>query len=89
MKYLLLTLAFLSTSLFANYAYQGENSGKIDMHGGKGDKLSSSTSSFKTPTVSPLGGLAVDKPKSPFSPPSLIKKEEKKVEEKDTKKKKD
>jgi len=73
MKYLVLITLFLSTSLFANYAYQGENSGKIDMHGGKGDKLSSSTSKFKNATISPLGGLAVEKPKSPFSPSALIK----------------
>jgi len=82
MKFLVLTILFLSTSLFANYAYQGENSGKIDMHGGKGDKLSSGISKFKTPNVSPLGGLAVDKPTSPFSPSPLIKKEEKKAKDK-------
>jgi len=84
MKIFLLSILFISTSLFANYAYQGENSGKIDMHGGKGDKLSSGASKFKSATISPLGGLAIDKPTSPFSPSPLIKKETKKVEKKQT-----
>lgn len=38
MKLILFAL-LLSTLTFANYAYQGENSGKIDMHGGKKTKL--------------------------------------------------
>lgn len=38
MKLLITSLIFVS-SLFANYAYTGQNSGKIDMHGGKSDKL--------------------------------------------------
>ncbi len=39
MKTLLLSLIFIS-SAFANYAYNyGQEKGQIDMHGGKGDKL--------------------------------------------------
>ncbi len=39
MKTVIFSLIFISSTLFANYAYTGENSGKIDMHGGKKDKL--------------------------------------------------
>lgn len=39
MKYIIICMIFISTSLFANYAYTGQNSGKIDMHGGKSDNL--------------------------------------------------
>lgn len=42
MKTLLISLLFTSLA-FANYAYTGQNSGKIDMHGGKSDKLGSSS----------------------------------------------
>lgn len=49
MKTLVLCLVLFSTSLFANYAYTGQNSGKIDMHGGKGDKLSGSSSFSNSP----------------------------------------
>lgn len=38
MKHFLILL-FFSTLVFANYTYKGENSGKIDMHGGKKQKL--------------------------------------------------
>lgn len=39
MKTLILSLIFISSS-FANYAYTyGQEKGKIDMHGGKGEKL--------------------------------------------------
>ncbi len=38
MKQLILTL-LISNLLFANYTYQGDNGGKIDMHGGKKQKL--------------------------------------------------
>lgn len=41
MKTLILSLIFISSS-FANYAYTyGQEKGKIDMHGGKGEKLTS------------------------------------------------
>lgn len=39
MKTLIISLIFISSS-FANYAYNyGQEKGQIDMHGGKGDKL--------------------------------------------------
>lgn len=75
---LLLSSLVLSTSLFANYAYQNENSGKIDMHGGKGDKLLSKPSTFSKPNVSPLGNISIQKPSSPFAPKALIENKAKK-----------
>ena len=42
MKYIFIATIFSISSLFANYAYTGQGSGKIDMHGGKSDKLTGS-----------------------------------------------
>ena len=39
MKTILLICLFLTNILFANYSYTNKNSGKIDMHGGKGENL--------------------------------------------------
>ena len=47
MKTLILSLLCFS-ALFANYAYTGQNSGKIDMHGGKVDKLTNSNGFSKS-----------------------------------------
>lgn len=62
MKILLIVTIFLANILFANYTYTNQNSGKIDMHGGKGDKL--------------LGNIS--KPIMPTPPMPLIKEEVKK-----------
>jgi hypothetical protein len=40
MKTLLIVTIFLINILFADNTYSSENSGKIDMHGGKTDTLS-------------------------------------------------
>lgn len=74
----LLIMIFLASSLFANYAYKGENSGKIDMHGGKSDKLINGSSKFSTPSIKPLGSIGLAKPKEPVKPQGLIKEEVKK-----------
>lgn len=39
MKSLLIISIFLVHTLFANYNYSNQGSGKIDMHGGKSDSL--------------------------------------------------
>ena len=58
MKKLLIVTIFLTNFLFADYNYTEQNSGKIDMHGGKSDSLS--TSSF--------GNMNVQKPITPIAP---------------------
>ncbi len=77
MKRLLLVTIFFTGILFANYNYSDENSGKIDMHGGKSDSL----------VPSNFGNLNIQKPIAPIAPKQLIEKEEKKLEEKITEKK--
>ncbi len=44
MKILIISSMLFITTLFANYNYANETSGKIDMHGGKSDSLSKSKS---------------------------------------------
>ena len=85
MKYILTIAIFLSTSLFANYSFTGENTGKIDMHGGKGDKLLTNKNSFSNKGISPLSNMGINKPTSPLAPKALI--EEKKNIIKETTKK--
>lgn len=82
MKYILTITIFLSSSLFANYAFTGENTGKIDMHGGKGDKLITNKNKFLSPNFNSLSDIKVTKPKAPTEPKELIIKKIKK----DTKK---
>lgn len=77
MKRLLLVTIFFTGILFANYNYSDENSGKIDMHGGKSDSL----------VPSNFGNMNIQKPIAPIAPKQLIEKEEKKLEEKITEKK--
>lgn len=74
MKFLILISLFLTNILFANYSYTNQNSGQIDMHGGKSDNL---TGGLKS-----LG--SIKKPLAPIAPAPLIKQEEKteKIEEK-------
>ncbi len=81
MKYILTTI-FLATSLFANYAYKGENSGKIDMHGGKGESLLTKKNNFSNMGINPLSNIGINKPTSPIKRIELIKKEKKNTEEK-------
>lgn len=57
MKFLVVSSIFMASSLFANYAYTGSDKGKIDMHGGKGDKLINSSKNFKNDAFNSLGGL--------------------------------
>ena len=85
MKYILTIAIFLSTSLFANYAFTGENTGKIDMHGGKGDKLLPNNNGFSNKSISPLSNMGITKPASPLAPKTLI--EEKETIKKETSKK--
>ena len=82
MKQILLITTFLATSLFANYAYTGENSGKIDMHGGKGESLLGNNKKFTNSNFNSLNDIGIMKPKAPTKPAELIKKEKKNIEEK-------
>lgn len=77
MKRLLIVTIFFTSILFANYNYTEENSGKIDMHGGKSDSL----------VPSNFGNMNIQKPIAPIAPKQLIEKEEKRLEEKITEKK--
>ena len=73
MKILLIITIFLTNILFANYNYTEQNSGKIDMHGGKSEKLS--PSGFKN--------IDISKPIAPIAPKKLIEEEKKKEEKKE------
>lgn len=79
MKYILTITILLSTSLFANYAFTGENTGKIDMHGGKGDKLLTNKNGFSNTKTSPLSNIGIKKPTMPKKPASLVKEEKKNI----------
>ncbi len=73
MKYILIIAIFLSSSLFANYAFTGENTGKIDMHGGKGDSLINSKNKFSDKKFNSLSNIGITKPSMPNKPTTLIK----------------
>ena len=73
MKILLIVTIFLTNILFANDTYNTENSGKIDMHGGKSDKL----------VPQKLGNINISKPIFPIAPKKLIEDEKKKEEKKE------
>lgn len=75
MKYILTITLFLSTSLYANYTFTGENTGKIDMHGGKADKLLINKNKFSN-KVNTLSNIGIVKPSSPLAPKELIEKKE-------------
>ena len=70
MKRLLIVTIFLTNILFANSTYTEQNSGKIDMHGGKTDSIA--PTSFKNIDI-----------KKPIAPKSLIEDEKKKEEKKE------
>lgn len=80
MKYILAITIFLSSSLFANYAFTGENTGKIDMHGGKGDKLIKNKNAFSNKNINPLSNMGIVKSKSPLASKVLIEEEKTKKE---------
>ncbi len=80
MKYILTITIFLSSSLFANYAFTGENTGKIDMHGGKSDKLIINKNAFSTKNINPLSNMGIVKPTSPLASKVLIEEEKTKKE---------
>lgn len=61
MRLIVASSIFMASSLLANYAYTGQNSGKIDMHGGKSDKLIKSSNNFKNDAFNSLGGLGSKK----------------------------
>lgn len=71
MKFLLIFSTLFSFA-FANYNYTDENSGKIDMHGGKKSNLITEQNSLKTKDINKIGIL---KPTLPKSPQNLIKDE--------------
>lgn len=79
MRHMLFTI-FLAASLFGNYAHQGENSGKIDMHGGKSDSLVKKNKNFSNSNLSPFGTMGLSKEVTPKKQPSSIKKEQKKTQ---------
>jgi hypothetical protein len=86
MKILLIVTIFLTNILFANYAYTSQNSGEIDMHGGKSELLINNKNSLSNSKFNGLGSIGINKPKTPIAPEALIKEEtiEKKIEEKET-----
>lgn len=79
MKILLIVTLFLTTILFANYNYTNDNSGKIDMHGGKGENLINQKNSLSNTNFKEIG---IVKPIAPVAPEKLIKEETKKKEDK-------
>lgn len=78
-KLLIVTFIFINF-LFANYNYTDENSGKIDMHGGKGESLINKNNSLSNKGLNDIG---IMKPIAPKAPENLIKEE--KAEEKNKK----
>ena len=81
MKKILSITMILNLSLFANYSYTGENSGKIDMHGGKSNSLLTNKSKFSNTGINSLGSIGIKKPLIPKKPNELIKKQKKTEEE--------
>lgn len=84
MKILLIVTIFLTNILFANYAYTGQNSGQIDMHGGKSELLINKKNSLSNKKFNDIGSIGINKPKAPIAPEKLIKEETKKEETKET-----
>uniref|UniRef100_UPI004047388B hypothetical protein n=1 Tax=Aliarcobacter sp. TaxID=2321116 RepID=UPI004047388B len=73
MKTIILSSLFFTNILFANYAFTNENAGKIDMHGGKGEKLINHKNSLSNKNFNNLGNIGIEKPSTPNEPklPSL------------------
>lgn len=60
----LIFIVFLVNFTFANYAYENQTKGKIDMHGGKNSSLFGDKSSFSNSNFNSLGKtLKLEKPK--------------------------
>ncbi|QKF73320.1 hypothetical protein AFAEC_1155 [Aliarcobacter faecis] len=78
MKKLLIVTLIFTNFLFANYNYTGENSGKIDMHGGKGENLINKGNSLSNKGLNDIG---IIKPTPPKAPENLIKDEQKNKKE--------
>ncbi|MGE4384006.1 MAG: hypothetical protein AB7D41_12475 [Arcobacter sp.] len=82
MKTLLLVTIFLSNILFANYTFSGQNSGQIDMHGGKSESLLNQKNGLSNSNFKEIG---ISKPIAPVAPEKLIKDEKKKDKKEITK----
>ena len=82
MKILLMVTLFLTHSLFANEQYTNDNSGKIDMHGGKNDSLINQKNSLSNKSINDIG---IVKPIAPIAPNALIKDEKKENKKEDKK----
>lgn len=68
----LIIFSLLMNFLYASYNTK-ENLGKIDMHGGKGEKLINETNSLSNKDINQIG---ITKPLLPKVPQNLIKKDE-------------
>lgn len=77
MKILPIVTIFLSNLLFANSIYNQNNSGKIDMHGGKEQKLLDEKNSLSNRDLDKIGVIKPTLPNRPKEPNNLIKKEQK------------
>ena len=67
MKKLIIITLFFTIQLLANYSFSNDKAVKIDMHGGKSDKLSNQGGFSKMNSVG-LNGLSpfsIQKPKEP------------------------
>ncbi|WP_198304390.1 hypothetical protein [Arcobacter vandammei] len=78
MKIALFVTIIFTNFLFANYNYTGDNSGKIDMHGGKGENLINKNNSLSNKSLNNIG---ITKPTPPKAPENLIKEEKKEKKE--------
>lgn len=79
MKKIILSSLFFTNILFANYAFTNENAGKIDMHGGKSEKLLNNKNSLSNTNFNNLGNIGITKPLEPTAPQQLIKQEKKEI----------
>lgn len=78
MKILLIVTIFFANILFANYNYTNQNSGKIDMHGGKSENLINEKNSLSNTNFNSIG---ITKPTNPTPPEILVKNEKKEKKE--------
>lgn len=67
----------LANIAFANYVYENQGKGKIDMHGGKGDSLINDKSSFSNSNFNKLGTLGTKKDSISSKSETKIKTEKK------------
>jgi len=57
MKKIMIICMLASIQVFANYAFDSENTVKIDMHGGKNEKLTDTTKGFSEMKMDNFKGL--------------------------------